>query len=181
MAKLISKTYGDALFQLAVEEDKLDVLLGEIPQLQEVLAANEEFGRLMNHPKIIKEEKLQVARNVFGGRVSEELLGFFTIIISKDRYRDIDAILDYFIAEVKRYKGIGVATVTTAVPLKDDQCKKIEQRLLDTTEYAKMEMHYNLDQSLIGGMVIRIGDRVVDSSIKTKLSELQKDLLKIQI
>ena len=71
--------------------------------------------------------------------------------------------------------------MTTAVPLKDDQCKKIEQRLLDTTEYAKMEMHYNLDQSLIGGMVIRIGDRVVDSSIKTKLSELQKDLLKIQI
>ena len=181
MAKLISKTYGDALFELAVEEDKVDVLLGEITQLQEVLAANEEFGRLMNHPKIIKEEKLQVARNVFGGRVSEELLGFFTIIISKDRYRDIDAILDYFIAEVKRYKGIGVATVTTAVPLNDDQCKKIEQRLLDTTEYAKMEMHYNLDQSLIGGMVIRIGDRVVDSSIKTKLSELQKDLLKIQI
>ncbi len=181
MAKLISKTYGDALFELAVEEDKVDVLLREITQLQEVLAANEEFGRLMNHPKIIKEEKLQVARNVFGGRVSEELLGFFTIIISKDRYRDIDAILDYFIAEVKRYKGIGVATVTTAVPLKDDQCKKIEQRLLDTTEYAKMEMHYNLDRSLIGGMVIRIGDRVVDSSIKTKLSELQKDLLKIQI
>ena len=181
MAKLISKTYGDALFELAVEEEKVDVLLGEITQLQEVLAANEEFGRLMNHPKIIKEEKIQVARNVFGGRVSDELLGFLTIIISKDRYRDIDAILDYFIAEVKRYKGIGVAMVTTAVPLKDEQCKKIEQRLLDTTEYAKMEMHYNLDQSLIGGMVIRIGDRVVDSSIKTKLSELQKDLLKIQI
>ena len=181
MAKLISKTYGDALFELAVEKDKVDVLLEEIEQLQEVLAKNNEFGKLMNHPKIIKEEKIQVAKDVFEGRISEELLGFLTIIITKDRYKDIDAILEYFVAEVKRYKGIGIATVTTAVPLKEEQCKKIEQRLLDTTQYTKMEMHYDLDESLIGGMVVRIGDRVVDSSIKTKLSELQKELLKVQL
>ena len=55
MAKLISKTYGDALFELAVEEDKIDVLLEEIEQLQNILAQNEDFGKLMNHPKIIKE------------------------------------------------------------------------------------------------------------------------------
>ena len=181
MAKLISKTYGDALFELAVEKDKVDVLLEEIEQLKEVLSENEDFGRLMNHPKIIKEEKIQVAKDVFSGRISGELLGFLTIIITKDRYRDIDAILDYFIAEVKRYKGIGIATVTTAVPLKEEQCKKIEQKLLDTTQFTKMEMHYQLDESLIGGMVVRIGDRVVDSSIKTKLSELQKELLKVQL
>ena len=181
MAKLISKTYGDALFELAVEKDKVDVLLQEIELLQEVFSQNDDFGRLMNHPKIIKEEKIQVAKNVFEGKVSDELVGFLTIIISKDRYKDIDAILDYFVAEVKRYKGIGVATVTTAVPLKEEQCRKIEQKLLDTTEYTKMEMHYRTDESLIGGMVIRIGDRVVDSSIKTKLGELQKELLKVQL
>ena len=53
MAKLISKTYGDALFELAVEEDKVDALLEEIEQLQKVLSENAEFGRLMNHPKVI--------------------------------------------------------------------------------------------------------------------------------
>ena len=110
MAKLISKTYGDALFELAVEKNKIDVLSEETEQLRSVLSDNAEFGRLMNHPKIIKEEKIQVAKSVFEGRISEELLGFITIIISKDRYKDIDAILDYFIAEVKRYKGIGVIT-----------------------------------------------------------------------
>lgn len=181
MAKLISKTYGDALFELAVEENKIDVLLEEIEQLQDVLKQNEDFGKLMNHPKIVKEEKIQVAKNVFEGRISKELLGFLTIIISKDRYKEIDAILAYFIAEVKKYKGIGIATVTTAVPLKEDQRSKIEQKLLDTTEYQSMEMHYKVDSSLIGGMVIRIGDRVVDSSISTKLNELQRELLKVQI
>ena len=108
MAKLISKTYGDALFELAVEENKIDVLLEEIQQLGKILAENEDFGRLMNHPKVIKEEKIEVARNVFEGRISEELLGFLTIIISKDRYKEIDQILDYFVSKVKEYKGIEI-------------------------------------------------------------------------
>lgn len=71
--------------------------------------------------------------------------------------------------------------VTTAVPLKDSQREAVEKRLLETTQYRSMEMHYSVDASLIGGMVIRIGDRVVDSSISTKLNELQRDLLKIQL
>ena len=112
---------------------------------------------------------------------ADELLGFLTIIISKDRYQEIDGILEYFLTEVKKYKGIGVATVTTAVPLREEQRRKVEQRLLDTTDYKSMEIHYKQDAALIGGMVIRIGDRVVDSSISTKLNELQKDLLKVQI
>ncbi len=181
MAKLISKTYGDALFELAVEENKVDSLLEEIGQLQKILKENEEFGKLMTHPKVNKEEKLQVVEEVFKGRVSDELLGFLTIIIAKDRYQEIDEILEYFLTEVKKYKGIGVATVTTAVPLRDEQCKKIEKKLLDTTNFKSMEMHYKQDETLIGGMVIRIGDRVVDSSISTKLNELQKELLRVQI
>lgn len=169
------------MFELAVEENKVDALLEEIGQLQKVLKENVEFGKLMTHPKVNKEEKLQVVTEVFKGRVSDELLGFLTIIISKDRYQEIDEILSYFLSEVKKYKGIGVATVTTAVPLREEQCKKIEQKLLDTTNFKSMEMNYEINAALIGGMVIRIGDRVVDSSISTKLSGLQKDLLKVQI
>ncbi len=169
------------MFELAVEENKVDDLLDEIGQLLKVLQENVDFGRLMTHPKINKDEKIQVVTDVFKGRISDELLGFLTIIISKDRYQEIDGILEYFLTEVKKYKGIGVATVTTAVPLREEQCKKVEQRLLDTTDYKSMEIHYKQDAALIGGMVIRIGDRVVDSSISTKLNELQKDLLKVQI
>lgn len=181
MAKLISKTYGDALFELAVEEEKVDVISEEILEIRKILEDNSEFGSLMNHPKITKEEKLQMAQQVFGDRISKELMGFLTIIISKDRYTDIDAILDYFIAEVKKYKGIGIATVTTALPLREQQCRSVEEKLLQTTGFREMEMHYETDPSLIGGMVIRIGDRVVDSSIRTKLTDLERTLLKVQV
>ena len=181
MAKLVSTTYGEALFELAVEEGREDEFLSEIAQLKELLDANPDFGKLMNHPKILKEEKLKVLEEVFGGRISKELLGFLHLVVSKDRYGDIDAILDFFISEVKKLKGIGIAYVTTAADLNEAKKKEIEAKLLATTSFQKMEMHYQVDEDLIGGMVIRIGDRVVDSSVRTKLFELQRELLKVQL
>ena len=83
--------------------------------------------------------------------------------------------------EVKRIKGIGVAYVTTPVELSEVQKKNVEQKLLSTTAYKSMEMHYSIDESLIGGMQIRIGDRVVDSSIHTKIIKMQQEMMKIQL
>lgn len=181
MAKLVGTTYGGALFELAVEEGREDEFLAEITQLKELLKENPDFGKLMNHPKILKEDKLKVLEEVFKGRISEELLGFLYLIVSKDRYSEIDSILNYFIDEVKSLKGIGIAYVTTAIDLSEVKKKEVEERLLATTSFKKMEMHYQVDEDLIGGMVIRIGDRVVDSSVKNKLFELQRELLKVQI
>ncbi|MCQ2081864.1 MAG: F0F1 ATP synthase subunit delta [Lachnospiraceae bacterium] len=181
MAKLVSNTYGEALFELAVEEGKEDEFLEEISTLKEIIDSNPDFSKLMNHPKILKEEKLEVVDNVFKGRISAEILGFINLIVTKDRYSDIDGILNYFTDEVKRLKGIGVAYVTTAMELSDSLKQSVEKRLLETTSFKKMEMHYDVDESLIGGMVIRIGDRVVDSSVQTKLNKLQRELLSLQI
>lgn len=181
MAKLISKTYGEALFELAVEENKIDAFLEEVMAVQKALQDNPELYKLLNHPKISKEEKTEVVENIFKGRISDEVTGFLTLIISKERFKELDAILLYFIQRVKEEKGIGTAYVTTAVPLKEIQKAQVEEKLLATTSYKKMEMIYNVDESLIGGMVIRIKDRVVDSSIKTKLSEIQKQLYRIQL
>ncbi len=181
MAKLISKTYGDALFELATEEDQVDMLFEEVTALRQILKENEELNNLMNHPKIAKEEKLHVMENIFSGRVSKELTGFLSLVIMKDRYGEIDHIFRYFIDRVKAMKGIGIAYVTTAAELKDSQKQQIVDKLIATTAYKEMEIHYAVDSKLIGGMLIRIGDRVVDSSVKTKLEELQRQLLKIQL
>ena len=181
MAKLISKTYGEALFELAVEEQKLDVLFEEAKAVRDILRENADFGKLLNHPKIPREDKVKVAEEVFKGRVSGELTGFLVLIIEKDRSTELDAILTYFIDRVKEEKHIGVAFVTTAVELDKATQMKVKQRLLEATKYKEMEMHYTVDASIIGGMVIRIGDRVIDSSITTKLNELKKQLLKIQL
>ncbi|MDE6313804.1 MAG: F0F1 ATP synthase subunit delta [Lachnospiraceae bacterium] len=181
MAKLAAKTYGESLFELALEEDKIDLLLEEALFVQQILNQNKDLLRLMTHPKVSKEEKQQVTEQIFKGKVSDEMTGFLAILILKGRFKEVEGILAYFIAKVKEYKKIGVAFVTTAVELKEEQKQALTAKLLSTTEYETMEINYATDNSLIGGMVIRIGDRVVDSSIKHKLNDLTRELLKVQL
>ena len=138
MAKLISKTYGEALFELAVEENKMDTFLAEVQTVLMGLKMNPDLYKLLNHPKISKEEKKEVVENIFKGRVSDEVTGFLTLIITKERYKELDAILEYFIGRVKEEKGIGTAFVTTAVLLNEIQKKQVEEKLLQTTSYKEM-------------------------------------------
>lgn len=181
MAKLISKTYGEALFEIAMEENKMDELFEEVQATAQILKENPELHQLLMHPKISKEEKISVTESIFKGRISDELTGFLNLVIQKERYGELNAILQYFVDKIKEEKGIGIAYVTTAMELKESQKKQIVDKLLETTGYKEMEMHYEVDDTIIGGMVIRIGDRVVDSTIKSKLELLKKQLYKIQM
>ena len=181
MAKLVSKVYGDALFSLATTENKVDELLPEVREIVALLEENGDLIRLLNHPKIVKEEKVKVIEDTFRGRVSDEVTGLLRLLVEKGHSEEIPAVLHYFIDQVKEYKNIGTAYVTSAVTLSDGQKEAVQKRLLETTDYVTFEMNYDVDPSLIGGMKIRIKDRVVDSSIKNKIYELKKELSQIQV
>jgi len=181
MAKLVSKTYGDALFELAVESGQMDEMLEEARLIKQILHEDSELSKLMNHPKIVKEEKTGVLEQVFKGRVRDEITGIMRMLISKDHYGEMESVFAYFIDQVKEYKNIGTAYVTAPMPLSDSQKEQVKKKLLETTKYVEFEMHYDVDAALIGGMVIRIKDRVVDSSIQTKLYDLSRELSKIQL
>ena len=181
MAKLVSNTYGDALFELALEEGKLDSMSEEVSVVVEAIRENPDLTSVMNHPKIDKEDKVKLIEDIFKGRVSDELVGLMRMIVEKDHYRELLDVFAYFTDRVKEFRNIGTAYVTSAMELSEGQKAAVEKRLLETTKYVKFEMHYEVDAGLIGGMVIRIGDRVVDNSIRTKLYNLTRDLSKIQL
>ena len=181
MAKLVAGTYGDALFDFAMEENQIDSLMDEILTVQAVLEENKGLEKILVHPEIPKQKKLQVIEDVFKGRISDALTGFLRIVVTKGRYKNLPDIFAYFIARVKEYKKIGVAEVISAIPLSGEQKEKIEKKLLDTTHYETMEIEYKVDEKKIGGLMIRIGDRVVDSTIQSKLNLLTGSLLKISL
>ncbi|MFR8778789.1 MAG: ATP synthase F1 subunit delta [Enterocloster sp.] len=181
MAKLVSKVYGDALFEEAMEKNVLSQWYEEIGALRTIFLENPDLAQFLNHPQIIKEEKKKVVETIFSGKLSEGLLGFLVTVIEKGRQNDMIPICDYFTDRVKAYKKIGVVKVTSALPLSEDQKKRVEDRLLETTGFVSLETEYAVDESLLGGLVIRIGDRVVDSSIKTRLEEIRRDLMKLQL
>lgn len=177
MAKLVSRTYGEALFDLAMEKEQGTAFLEEVEAVRNVLSQNPEFDKLMEHPGISKQEKLTVLENVFKGRVSDEMTGFLTLVVQKERYGELSSIFQYFSDRMKEENGIGTAYVTSAVELSETQKAAVRARLLTVTPYRTVEIAYSVDPALIGGMVIRIKDRVVDSSIRTKLYNMKKALL----
>lgn len=181
MAKLVSKTYGDALFDVALEDGCVDELLEDAELVIRAFEDNEDLGRLLNNPKIEKGDKEKVVADIFGAYVSKNMSGLLELMVSKQRHNEISGTLEYFTDRVREYKNIGRAWVTTAAPLSDEQKSAVVSRLLETTKYVEFEMNYKVDKSVIGGMVIRIGDRVFDSSIKSQLDSLTRQLKKIQL
>ena len=181
MAKQLSSIYGEALFGAAGDAGRIDEIYEEILSLRDAFRENDDLLKIMNHPKISKEEKTQIIHRICEGKVSGEIEGLFRIIIEKDRQKEIPAVMDYYIRRVKEYRGIGTALVRSAVELTQDRKKRLVRRLIEKSGYQSFETEYEVDPSLLGGMVIRVGDRVYDSSLKTQLYTLQKELSGIRL
>lgn len=181
MAKLAASAYGQALYELAIESGSAAGYLDEVQIVLEVFKENGELTDFLNNPKISKTDKVKTMESIFDSRVRKDITGLIVLAVEKDRQNDILGILEYFITAVKDYLKIGIVNVAAPMELSDTQKAEVEKRILDTTAFKKLEMNYSVDKSLIGGLVIRIGDRVVDTSIKTKLAELTKELNKIQL
>lgn len=181
MAKLAAEVYGEALFDLAVETGSIEPLAEQIKTTERAFSENPEFLELLTHPKITKDEKLSVVEAVFKGRVDDAVTGLLTVIVEKGRCAEIPAVFANFLEKVREYRKIGVAKVVSATELTTEQKKRIEEKLLSQTAYESFEMQYTVDKTLIGGMVIRIGDRVVDASIKSKIERMAASLSKLQL
>ena len=115
-------------------------------------------------------------KKIFENHISVDSLGFLLTVIEKKRQAELISILDYVIDCIKELLLIGKATVTTALPLDDSKKDKIVDELLKSSHYKSLEAEYVVDESIIGGIVIRIGDRVVDSSVKTRIDKMRKML-----
>jgi len=172
MAKLVSGVYGNAFMEVATEKNKVDEFYEEICVIKDIFSENKNLIKLLNHPQIDKEDKKEIIKNIFEGRISDEITGLFLTVTEKERQECIPEILDYIIDAVKEYKSIGVVYVTSAVELTENQKKNLEEKLKETAGYNSYEINYQVDKDILGGMIIRINDRVVDSSIKTKLDNM---------
>lgn len=179
MAKLMEAVYGDALFQTGMEHGTLRERMEEAKQLLLIFDENPELSLFLKHPKISREEKIRALESIFpaGGLMSDEMMGFFRVIVEKGRQTILEKALEYFIGCVKEHFHIGVVHVAAPMELTERQKREVEARILATTHYETLEMHYQTEPSLIGGLVVRIGDQVADGSVRHKLERLRQRLM----
>ncbi len=176
MVELVSRRYSSALFELALEENSVDTLYADALGLVATLKSETEFLKVVNHPEVTLEEKAELLKKVFGGKISETFFGFFNVVLHKNREEELLSILEAFVAKCEEYKGIVEAVVISAKALNDAQVSKIKEKLSQNLN-KEVRVSTTVDESLIGGMVIYVDGKELDSSVKTYLEEQRKTLL----
>lgn len=176
MAELtVDLVYGKALFQAAKEESKTDSILEEVMELEKLFQREPEFFGFFCSPIISAKEKKAVIRQVFEGRISQELVNLLCVLIDKGRGKHLPRIAKQFQILVNESTGHITGTIYSVLPLAQEQLTAFEQKTGDLLGKG-VKLFNKIDSSLIGGVRIFVDGKLIDASIKTRLSDLMESL-----
>lgn len=170
---IVASRYAKSLLQLATEKGQLEKVFADMQYVQSVCAGNKDFVTFLNSPIIKTDKKVAVLKAVFSGGISDMSLNFFNILANKRRESYMGDIAKSFIAQYKEQKNITTAVITSATGIDAGARAKILELVKQNTK-GEVELVEKTDKNLIGGFVLRIGDKQVDVSIARKLNELRK-------
>lgn len=180
MAELVSKTYSEAIFDVAIEEGRLDDIQREFEFVAQTLIEYPAFNEIICTPKIGNSEKKTVILETFENHISQTLLNFLKIIIDKKRGTDILDIKKDFDRRVDDHKNIVKAKVESVIPLTEEQLETLKGNLKKLTG-KEVLLSNQINPELLGGISIQMGDRVIDGSVKFKLEGMLEGLTQIII
>jgi len=172
----VANRYSKALFELALEQGKLDMVMTDLEMIGEVLEQSEDFRNAMMNPLIQAATKAKLLRDLFEGRVDKLTFQFLTLVSEKKRSSELAPIIDRMRQRVNEHKGILVGELICAVPLAQEQQSAIIKRMNEITG-KKVQLTQTIDKSLIGGFVVKIKDTVIDLSISHQLENLRERLV----
>lgn len=172
----VAGRYAAALFELAEEQKNLDEIAADAASIRALLAESADLRRLVASPVIGREEQGRAIAAVLEKAGVSELTRNFVGVVAKNRrlFALDDMCIAYRYLLASR-RGEMTAEVTSAQPLTDAQRDALEQELR-TAMGSKVTLDASVDQSLLGGMIVKVGSRMVDSSLKTKLQRLELSL-----
>lgn len=176
MSAPLAAEYALALSQLTANVAEAGALDEE---LQAVVASLDELPGmedLLVRAPLSKAVRTELVTRVFAGRLDEKLMGLLVVLTRNDRLGLLRSIADRFARVVQKRQGKVEVSVATAVELDEGQLQAIRQSLQEALGAAPV-LKLSVDANLLGGMVVRVGDRVFDDSIAARLQSLRKDLL----
>ena len=176
MANVIVQTYAVSLFEVAQEEKKEELLLAQLGEVCALMREYPEFLRLLSSPVITKEEREQLLEQDFSGQVDLYLLNFLKILAQADRISCLEEIEKAFRALYYQQRNIQPVIAVTAVAMTEE----LQRRFCDKLEFSlgkKILLENQIDPSILGGVVLKIGNRQMDDSIKNRLEAVRRQIL----
>ncbi|MBE9896936.1 F0F1 ATP synthase subunit delta [Enterococcus casseliflavus] len=171
----VGKRYGKALFELAMEEQRLTEVYQELLTLRQIYQEIPTFGQIVTDNRLDLHEKRQLVDQLLKG--FEGLVrNFLEIVYEYDRMNDLLLIIDEYERRYDEYQGLVLGTITTAVALSAEQKSKIEKQIADKLGYKQAQLKETIDPTILGGVIVEANHQVIDGSIKSQLDYLRQKI-----
>ena len=174
----VAQRYAKALFDLSLEKGQLDEVMNDLNKI--IGVKNQELELYLSSPVIKGEKKTAVFEMIFSKHLTPLTLSFFKLVFAKGRSIAMAEIMEAYAEMFRKNKGIQVVQMTTALPISNDLKQSIMKSLTDIQmlKDKKIELKEKVDESIIGGMVIQIEDKLFDASIKHDLQFIKRQFVK---
>lgn len=173
----IASRYAKSLIDLSVEKGQLEEVNKDMLLFSQMLEENRDFLLMLKSPIITHDKKLAILNQVFEGKVNELTLSVFLILTRKHREAYLPQIATEFHHQYNLNQGVEEATVTTTFPL-DDKLRSEFAKVVEQISKKKVELTEKVDESLIGGFILKIGDRQIDDSVSSRLQAMRVEFTK---
>lgn len=172
----IASRYAKSLLDLAVESNKVDAVVKDMTYFGEAVK-NRDLHLLIKSPIITGSKKEQIFKTLFGDKFDDLTQKFFSIAIRKGREQYLTDIAEAFDAQYKQMKGITEVVLTTAVPMEEAALSAVKEQLTKSSQTAQaVDLETEVNPDIIGGFVLKIGDKLYDASVAQKLKNLKKEI-----
>lgn len=173
----IANRYADALFQLAKEKNILEDINQELQVAKEVAQSTPEFTQFLMHPKVTNVQKQEFIQKSFGQTLSETSLHMFYLLVDRKRMDILVPMINKFQALAYEAQDKAEALVYSAQPLSEQEQQQIAKVFAEKVGKSQLVVKNVVNPEIIGGIKIRIGDRIYDGSVKAQLDRMERQLI----
>ena len=170
---IISDRYGSALYDLASEKKCIDEILNDLDVIEKVMKESSELRHVIKSPLVNSEEKLNILLKIFAGSSFNNLTTtFLKVLDNNKRISNILSIILQFKKINSEKRGDIAANVTSANELSEDEKNNITNQLKNTLGQ-KLSLNFDVDKSIIGGLIVKVGSKMIDTSLANKINKLK--------
>jgi len=178
----VSAIYGQAAFNLAKERGHVDAIEKDVVAVTSFLQQpiGKRFQSFLENPSVPTDNKLSVVKKSIGSMVGPMIANLYKMLIVRNRADAIPGILAYIKSLIDTDRGFKPATVTTAVPIKDDEANRLRNALESYTG-SKLAIDYKVDRGILGGVVFQFGDTLIDNSLRYRMKGVRSAMKKAAV
>ncbi|WP_077623443.1 F0F1 ATP synthase subunit delta [Sediminibacillus massiliensis] len=173
---IAAKRYADALFRLSEQKQATDQIEQQLRIVLEVFEGNKQLLPFLKHPKVSNDKKKQLIRETFH-HFSKEVINTFLLLVDRHREELIPAIIGHYIDMENDAKGIAEAKVYTTRELSVEEKTQLSNVFAKKLNKSTLKIDNIVDPSIIGGVKLRIGNRIYDGTISGKLERIERNLV----